>query len=89
VAVGRTPNLPIERPINVLLRFPKISQQGFKLLLVTLQSEDVSLLKKELERGKKDLEKVSKLRARCVMLDWYHNKQNKVLRTVCAAAAHW
>ena len=36
----------------------------------------MSLLKQELERGRQDLEKVSKLRARCVMLDWYHNKQH-------------
>nr|XP_018670374.1 von Willebrand factor A domain-containing protein 3B isoform X1 [Ciona intestinalis] len=41
------------------------------------ESEDVSLLKKELGKGKRDLEKVSKLRARCVMLDWYHNKKHK------------
>uniref|UniRef100_F6VLB0 VWFA domain-containing protein n=1 Tax=Ciona intestinalis TaxID=7719 RepID=F6VLB0_CIOIN len=41
------------------------------------KSEDVSLLKKELGKGKRDLEKVSKLRARCVMLDWYHNKKHK------------
>ncbi|XP_076807901.1 von Willebrand factor A domain-containing protein 3B-like isoform X2 [Clavelina lepadiformis] len=41
------------------------------------ESEDVSLLRKELQNGKRDLEKVSKLRARCVMLDWYHNKKHK------------
>uniref|UniRef100_H2ZCD7 VWFA domain-containing protein n=1 Tax=Ciona savignyi TaxID=51511 RepID=H2ZCD7_CIOSA len=41
-------------------------------------NEDVSLLKKEVAQGKKDLEKVSKLRARCVMLDWYHNTKHKV-----------
>ncbi|XP_048388158.1 von Willebrand factor A domain-containing protein 3B-like [Stegostoma tigrinum] len=37
------------------------------------ESEDISLLKKEMEKGRNDLEKVEKLHAECVMLDWYHN----------------
>ncbi|XP_059819844.1 von Willebrand factor A domain-containing protein 3B-like isoform X2 [Hypanus sabinus] len=36
-------------------------------------SEDICLLKKEIEKGKEDLEKVEKLHAECIMLDWYHN----------------
>ncbi|KAJ8282512.1 hypothetical protein COCON_G00050310 [Conger conger] len=36
-------------------------------------SEDTHLLKAEIEKGKKELEKVLKLRAECMMLDWYHN----------------
>ncbi|XP_055492408.1 von Willebrand factor A domain-containing protein 3B-like [Leucoraja erinacea] len=36
-------------------------------------SEDICLLKKEIEMGKKDLGKVEKLHAECIMLDWYHN----------------
>ncbi|XP_069748600.1 LOW QUALITY PROTEIN: von Willebrand factor A domain-containing protein 3B-like [Narcine bancroftii] len=38
-------------------------------------SEDVYLLKKEIEKGKEDLEKVEKLHAECIMLDWYHNRE--------------
>ncbi|XP_048453851.1 von Willebrand factor A domain-containing protein 3B-like [Rhincodon typus] len=37
------------------------------------ESEDICLLKKEMEKGRNDLEKVEKLYAECVMLDWYHN----------------
>ncbi|XP_072898034.1 von Willebrand factor A domain-containing protein 3B-like [Hemitrygon akajei] len=37
------------------------------------QSEDICLLKKEIEKGKEDLEKVEKLHAECIMLDWYNN----------------
>ncbi|XP_064412974.1 von Willebrand factor A domain-containing protein 3B [Latimeria chalumnae] len=36
-------------------------------------SEDIYLLKKEIEQGRKDLEKVQRLHAECIMLDWYHN----------------
>ncbi|XP_036401419.1 von Willebrand factor A domain-containing protein 3B-like [Megalops cyprinoides] len=39
-------------------------------------SEDIHLLKAEIEQGKENLEKVLKLRAECVMLDWYHNGDN-------------
>ncbi|XP_072118844.1 von Willebrand factor A domain-containing protein 3B-like isoform X3 [Mobula birostris] len=38
-------------------------------------SEDICLLKKEIEKGKEDLEKVEKLHAECIMLDWYHNSE--------------
>ncbi|XP_029459172.1 von Willebrand factor A domain-containing protein 3B [Rhinatrema bivittatum] len=41
-------------------------------------NEDVHLLMKEMEQGKKDLEKVQKLHAECLMLDWYHNGENNV-----------
>ncbi|KAJ8351781.1 hypothetical protein SKAU_G00232570 [Synaphobranchus kaupii] len=36
-------------------------------------SEDTHLLKAEIEQGKKVLESFLKIRAECVMLDWYHN----------------
>ncbi|XP_069492360.1 von Willebrand factor A domain-containing protein 3B [Ambystoma mexicanum] len=39
-------------------------------------SEDIYLLMKEIEEGKQDLEKVQKLYAECLMLDWYHNGEN-------------
>ncbi|XP_078514366.1 von Willebrand factor A domain-containing protein 3B [Lissotriton helveticus] len=39
-------------------------------------SEDIHLLTKEIETGKNDLEKVQKLYAECLMLDWYHNGEN-------------
>ncbi|MBN3299629.1 VWA3B protein, partial [Amia calva] len=43
-------------------------------------SEDIHLLKMEIEQGEKDLEKVLKLRAECVMLDWYHNGENQMVK---------
>uniref|UniRef100_H3AU06 von Willebrand factor A domain containing 3B n=1 Tax=Latimeria chalumnae TaxID=7897 RepID=H3AU06_LATCH len=55
-------------------------------------SEDIYLLKKEIEQGRKDLEKVQRLHAECIMLDWYHNggkdpisRKKKKLRTHPAA----
>ncbi|XP_051882477.1 von Willebrand factor A domain-containing protein 3B-like [Pristis pectinata] len=39
-------------------------------------SEDICLLKKEIEKGREDLEKVEKLHAECIMLDWYHNRED-------------
>lgn len=41
------------------------------------QSEDVHLLKEEIKQGKKDLKTVLRLRAECVLLDWYHNRGHK------------
>ncbi|XP_078259101.1 von Willebrand factor A domain-containing protein 3B-like [Rhinoraja longicauda] len=40
-------------------------------------SEDICLLKKEIEMGKEGLEKVEKLHAECIMLDWYHNCEER------------
>ncbi|XP_067889388.1 von Willebrand factor A domain-containing protein 3B-like isoform X2 [Heterodontus francisci] len=48
-------------------------------------SEDISLLKKEMEQGRKDLERVEKLYAECVMLDWYHNSDETVAKNNIAA----
>ncbi|XP_071991810.1 von Willebrand factor A domain-containing protein 3B isoform X2 [Engystomops pustulosus] len=36
-------------------------------------SEDIQLLLNEIEEGKSTLEKIKKLHAECLMLDWYHN----------------
>ncbi|XP_043548729.1 von Willebrand factor A domain-containing protein 3B-like [Chiloscyllium plagiosum] len=44
------------------------------------QSEDICLLKKEMEKGRNDLEKVEKLYAECVMLDWYYNGEETSLK---------
>ncbi|KAK1167593.1 hypothetical protein AOXY_G10303 [Acipenser oxyrinchus oxyrinchus] len=41
-------------------------------------SEDMYLLKKEMEQGKQDLDKALKLQAECVMLDWYHNGDEQI-----------
>ncbi|KAL4656851.1 von Willebrand factor A domain-containing protein 3B-like [Arapaima gigas] len=51
-------------------------------------SEDVHLLKEEIERGKRDLKKVLKLRAECVVLDWYHNRDNKTAEKNCLRRPH-
>ncbi|XP_041115955.1 von Willebrand factor A domain-containing protein 3B-like [Polyodon spathula] len=45
---------------------------------VVLSSEDTYLLKKEMEQGKQDLDKVLKLQAECVILDWYHNGDEQI-----------
>nr|XP_039272786.1 von Willebrand factor A domain-containing protein 3B-like isoform X1 [Styela clava] len=44
---------------------------------IPFESEDVSLLKSELQRGRDDLQRMSDLRAKCVMLDWYYNRKTK------------
>uniref|UniRef100_W5MPD8 VWFA domain-containing protein n=1 Tax=Lepisosteus oculatus TaxID=7918 RepID=W5MPD8_LEPOC len=43
-------------------------------------SEDTYILKEEIEEGKKDLEKVQKLRAECMVLDWYHNGASQTVK---------
>ncbi|XP_067841899.1 von Willebrand factor A domain-containing protein 3B-like [Heptranchias perlo] len=48
-------------------------------------SEDICLLKKEIEQGKKDLERVEKLYAECVMLDWYYNSDETGTKNNIAA----
>ncbi|GCB66697.1 hypothetical protein scyTo_0010134 [Scyliorhinus torazame] len=44
-------------------------------------SEDICLLKKEVEQGRKDMERVEKLYAECVMLDWYHNSDETATKS--------
>ncbi|XP_048855369.1 von Willebrand factor A domain-containing protein 3B-like [Brienomyrus brachyistius] len=46
-------------------------------------SEDTHLLKEEIKQGKNDLKTVLRLRAECVMLDWYHNRGNKEAERSC------
>ncbi|XP_078402244.1 von Willebrand factor A domain-containing protein 3B-like [Cetorhinus maximus] len=48
-------------------------------------SEDICLLKREIEQGRKDLERVEKLYAECVMLDWYHNSDKTGAKSNVAA----
>uniref|UniRef100_UPI00398EA443 von Willebrand factor A domain-containing protein 3B-like n=1 Tax=Pristiophorus japonicus TaxID=55135 RepID=UPI00398EA443 len=48
-------------------------------------SEDICRLKKEIEQGKEDLERVEKLYAECVMLDWYHNSEETGTKNNIAA----
>ncbi|KAJ8407275.1 hypothetical protein AAFF_G00278490 [Aldrovandia affinis] len=50
-------------------------------------SEDTHLLKTEIDQGKKDLESVLKLRAECVMLDWYHNGDSNTVKR-CGERPH-
>ncbi|KAG8452170.1 hypothetical protein GDO86_004097 [Hymenochirus boettgeri] len=41
-------------------------------------SEDILLLQNEIKQGKSDLQQVQKLYTDCLMLDWYHNWDNKL-----------
>uniref|UniRef100_A0A4W3JJV3 VWFA domain-containing protein n=1 Tax=Callorhinchus milii TaxID=7868 RepID=A0A4W3JJV3_CALMI len=42
--------------------------------------EDIGLLRSEMEQGRNDLERVEKLHAECVLLDWYHSSKGKEAR---------
>ncbi|XP_078077591.1 von Willebrand factor A domain-containing protein 3B-like [Mustelus asterias] len=50
-----------------------------------VRNEDICLLKQEIEQGRKDLERVEKLHAECVMLDWYHNRDETPTKNNIAA----
>nr|XP_033805407.1 von Willebrand factor A domain-containing protein 3B [Geotrypetes seraphini] len=45
-------------------------------------SDDIHLLMKEIEQGKNDLEKMQKLHAECLVLDWYHNGEKDIKQRV-------
>ncbi|XP_029107150.1 von Willebrand factor A domain-containing protein 3B [Scleropages formosus] len=64
---------------------PRTQDAGQQLPYV---SEDVHLLKEEIEQGKSDMEKVFKLRAQCVVLDWYHSKDSKTAEKSCLGRPH-
>ncbi|NWI99612.1 VWA3B protein, partial [Crypturellus undulatus] len=42
----------------------------------TLVSEDMRLLRKEIERGERDLEKVKNFHDECLMMDWYNGEKD-------------